>query len=843
MSHNTVDVQILLLLEPEKQVSSEEIKKYFSKYEKLQELFWGYDDTDLVFTRLDKSKELYKYLRSSIYDLIVIDEDALANAPQLLLAIKDIGIPILFIKSRKKKEFKIENIFNYEQAYWSDRRSLIRAVRKSVRNALKHALTFQVNRDRFVSKVLGMFINNSNFELDEFLPKALEEVAQFCSLDKVHVWSFNNENSTMSKNYQWSKPGVKFHFDLGEQVPMDALPWIVSKIKNEEIISFSNLSQVPQTAKSDKRIFKLANNLSFLAVPLVSNNYVFGYIGFCSVQKEREWGQRTISLQKTLSKIFIAALEIHSSKQALVRFEDYFSNITENLKEGLIITDSSGSIERINHSAKRMLNVNELDCVGKEIKEIISNEAWAEVLFSLKCKKEKKVHTQEAIEFSDSNKNCKWLKFNAASPNKELNFDLKNKIVILITDITNQRKIEDQLRHSQSMEALGRVVGGVAHDFNNLLTAVLGYSTLLLDRMPENSTYRSDIIQIKKAGEQASSLVNQLLTFSRKKVLSPTLIDLNSVVVESIKMLERLIPEDIKFEITLGKNIPKVKLDPVLLQQIIMNLVINARDAMPRGGQIIVRTKLSNEANKADQKIILNIEDTGTGIPDDILSNIFEPFFTTKAEGQGTGLGLSTVYGAVKQSGGEIFVDSKIEKGTKFLISFPKVCREGRCVEALRIPKPLAKSIVTQKFNSTSQTVLLVDDDSSIRHLVKKVLHIKGYKVLEAINGTEALRVCRNYPYEIDLLITDIVMPKVSGYEIVHEFVHSRPKSKILIISAYIKKGSLEKILKNGNCDLLAKPFTSKQLLSSLDEAAIDDDYGAGNEIVELTCKTDKITR
>jgi len=700
-----------------------------------------------------------------------------------------------------------------------------------VRNAFKHALSFQVSRDRLVSKILEMFINDSNLELEKLVPKALEEVGRFCSIDKLYIWNFHFDNCLMSKSYQWSKPGVKFRFEVGEQIPMNIYSWVLDKIKNKETVSFSNYSEIPEHAVSDKSSFKMSNTLSFLAVPLVSNNKVFGYIGFSSVNKERKWGQRTISLQKTLAKVFVSALEIYNSKQALIRFEDYFSNVTENLKEGLVIADSDGVIERMNLSAKKMLAIDNTDCESKGIKEIIGNDAWEEILSSLKSKEEKTTHIQEAFEFCDAKNNCKWLKFNAASPSKELSFELKNKIVILITDITSQRKIQDQLRHSQSMEALGRVVGGVSHDFNNLLTAVLGYSGLLLDQMPEQSPYRAEIKQIKKAAEQGSSLVNQLLTFSRKKVLSVKIIQINKIVLDSIKMLERLIPKNIVFELNLEGELPRVKLDQVLLQQIIMNLAINARDAMPKGGKIKVSTKLDSD------NVLLMIEDNGMGIPEDILPNIFEPFFTTKEEGKGTGLGLSTVYGAVKQSGGEIKVDSRIGKGSAFTISFPKAKRSLN-----PIVSSSASSLVLEKFRDASETVLLVEDDSSIRQLVKQVLLTKGYKVLEALNGSEALRICKSYPYKIDLLITDLVMPVVSGVELINEFINSRSACKILIISGHIKQSSLSKILSNSNCDYLGKPFSSKRLLTSL-ESLFESRRSSFEEIIEDPAKKHKISQ
>ena len=785
----------------------------FSKSDTIRSVLADMEVSNLVFKDVSNAIEAYRALRSGIYDLIVIDDEMVSESPQLLLMIREADIPLLFIKKDKNSLSKIDDLAGYQESCWSDRRTLIRGSRRSIRNALQHALNYGMERDRLISKVLSLFIDAEQLDLSQVLPNALEMIARFCGVDRVYVWNFHLDGSLMSKSYHWAKPGIKFHFDLGEEIPINVYSWVVPKIKKGEMVSFCSSNELPREASSDKNVFKLANTLSFLGVPLISKGVVTGFIGFSSVGKEREWGERTLCLTNTFSRIIVSAMEIHRAQQALVSFEDYFGDVAENLNEGLIIANSSGLVEHINPSACQMLGVTQEQTVSTDIKVLLGEQAWKYVLESSRSKKHS--ITDDVFELCNRKNECRWLKFNAASMalDQSLGINFHNKFIILIADVTSQRKVEDQLRHSQSMEALGRVVGGVAHDFNNLLTAVLGYSGLLLNKVPENSPYKYELTQIKKASEQAASLVSQLLTFSRKQVLSPKIIDLNEVVSETTKMLRRLIGEDINLKLCLSEDLPSSKLDRIQLQQIVMNLTINARDAMPNGGDLVISTSrienVDSYALPEGSYIELAVEDSGTGIPEDVLSRIFEPFFTTKELGKGTGLGLSTVYGAVKQNSGDIIVQTELGKGSKFKIAFP-ISLERKAEVDQSTLKP-------EKFRNGSETVLLVEDDQPVRSLLKQVLHSQGYKVLEAVNGKEAIRISKSYPYKIQLLITDMVMPEISGNQVVEEFMNSRPDSKVLIVSGYVREKSLTKILTQSCCSFLLKPFTAENLLGSID--------------------------
>jgi len=385
-------------------------------------------------------------------------------------------------------------------------------------------------------------------------------------------------------------------------------------------------------------------------------------------------------------------------------------------------------------------------------------------------------------------------------------------------DATERKSLEEQLRQSQKMEAVGRLAGGIAHDFNNLLTIVSGYCQLLLDSSGIGERDRSGIKEIKKAGEQAASLTRQLLAFSRKQVLAPRVLDLNAVVSNLEKMLRRLIGEDIELVTILRADLGRVKVDPGQVEQIIMNLAVNARDAMPKGGKLTIETANveldepyahSHLPCQPGHYVMLAISDTGTGMDVETQKHIFEPFFTTKEKGKGTGLGLATVYGIIKQSGGFIWVYSEAGHGSAFKIYLPRTMERGEVVDvAPSHGEPL----------KGTETILLVEDEAALRAMVQGILIAHGYKVLEAANGMEALILSKQYSDPIHLLLSDVVMPQMSGRELAERMTCFRPAMKVLYVSGYTD----EVIVHNGmlglSTDFLQKPFTPAALARKIRE-------------------------
>ncbi|MBI2939527.1 MAG: response regulator [Chloroflexi bacterium] len=386
-------------------------------------------------------------------------------------------------------------------------------------------------------------------------------------------------------------------------------------------------------------------------------------------------------------------------------------------------------------------------------------------------------------------------------------------------DVTRQRSLEEQVRQSQKMDAIGRLAGGVAHDFNNMLTLVNGYSELLLAELGPSHPLRMWVEEIARAGERASTLTHQLLAFSRQEVVSPQDLDLDVVIAEVEKMLRRLIGEDVELVTRLRSSPALVRADRGHLEQVVMNLAVNARDAMPRGGTLAIETAhVEIDEAQAQRRVdarpgphvVLTVSDTGHGMTPEVLAHLFEPFFTTKEKGKGTGLGLSTVYGIVKQSGGHLEVESKPEQGTTFRICLPRLERPVASAVGEQAPRP--------KRVGGSETILVVEDEDLVRSLVRQTLEAEGYTVLEAPDGEEALRQSEQYPGRIDLLIADVVMPRMSGREVVERLGPQRPETRVLSMSGYtddtvVRHGALA-----ADIPFLQKPFSPAALLKKVRE-------------------------
>ncbi|MGH9750263.1 MAG: response regulator [Candidatus Polarisedimenticolia bacterium] len=376
---------------------------------------------------------------------------------------------------------------------------------------------------------------------------------------------------------------------------------------------------------------------------------------------------------------------------------------------------------------------------------------------------------------------------------------------------------EERLRQSQRIEAVGRLAGGIAHDFNNLLTVITGHAELLLSRAPAGDRTRKDLDEIRKAGERAATLTRQLLAFSRKQVLQPRVVNLNGVVQDMLKMLRRLIGEDIELATLLPADLGRTKVDPGQLEQVIMNLAVNSRDAMPRGGTLTLETgnaELDAQFARVHpptvpgRYVVLAVTDTGVGMDKETRARVFEPFFTTKEPGKGTGLGLATVYGIVKQSGGYVWVESEPGRGTVFTIYLPRV---DEAADHAAAAGPAVSGPGTE-------TVLVLEDEPTLREVVRQSLESRGYKVLLAESGAEALAICASHPGPIHLMVADVVLPVMDGRATADRAVPLRPELRVLYMSGYTDEAILHHGVLDPGVAFLHKPFTPDALLTKVRE-------------------------
>jgi PAS domain S-box-containing protein len=400
-----------------------------------------------------------------------------------------------------------------------------------------------------------------------------------------------------------------------------------------------------------------------------------------------------------------------------------------------------------------------------------------------------------------------------------ITFQGRAAVLVLANDITEKKKLEAQLLQSQKMDAIGQLAGGVAHDFNNLLGVITGHTELLLKDLGAQHPGLRRAEQIQRAADRAGGLTRQLLAFSRKQVLVPEVLDLNAVLEDTEKMLRRLIGEDVQLVTVFAPGLGLVKADPGQMEQVIVNLAVNARDAMPRGGKLIIETanvdldgsfSRTHPEVRPGSYVMLAVSDTGHGMDTDTIPRIFEPFFTTKEVGKGTGLGLSTVFGIVKQSGGHIAVYSEVGQGTSFKVYLPRIERSGEMAAAgvARAEAPRAGS----------ETILLVEDEEALRHLIREILEAGGYRVLPGGSPEEAVATAETHSGPLHLLLTDVVMPRMSGRQVADRVKASRPAVRVMYMSGYTDEAISHHGALEPGTHFMQKPFTADALLRKVRE-------------------------
>jgi PAS domain S-box-containing protein len=504
-------------------------------------------------------------------------------------------------------------------------------------------------------------------------------------------------------------------------------------------------------------------------------------------------------------------LQIHRIRKELGQREELFRLISENAADMIAVVDADGRRLYNSPAYERILGYTAEELNATSPFEQIHPEDVQKVQEA--ASEARNGGVARSIEYRMRHKNGSWRVLEStASTVRNDNGDV-DKLVIVNRDISERKHLEEQFRQAQKMEAVGRLSGGIAHDFNNLLGIIIGYAEALQEQLQPGDALRASADEIFSAGTRAASLTQQLLAFSRQQVLDPTVLDLNAVVSNMNTLLRRVIGEDIELTTALDWDLGRVKADHSQLDQVILNLAVNARDAMPKGGKLMIKTEtvvLDEEFErqhpypvKRGRYVCLTVTDTGVGMNAETKAKAFEPFFTTKERGKGTGLGLSTVYGVVKQSGGYIDVESAPCEGTSFQIYLPQT-EEGVTTEKLQAESTPPKAL---------QTILLAEDEDSLRALTRNTLQGRGYTVLEAKNGVEALKIGRKYVGGIDLLLTDVVMPEMGGHELAQQLVRERPGIKVVYISGYTGQ------LPGMKTFFLMKPFTRDALTQKIREA------------------------
>ena len=503
-------------------------------------------------------------------------------------------------------------------------------------------------------------------------------------------------------------------------------------------------------------------------------------------------------------------LQRQQAEAALRASEERFRALVENSSDALLLLDAEGRLTYTTLSSQRHLDWKADDVIGHSVFDFLHSDdretmtgRMAETLQNPGAP----VTAEARFQHGDGN----YRTMEVVAVNR-LGDPSVRAIVVNARDITDRRRLEEHLRMVQKMEAVGALAGGVAHDFNNLLTAILGYCNLMLDDVPKEDPLRQDLEEIRSAGERAAALTRQLLAFSRRQMLQPQIVDVNTLVRQLEKLLRRMLSEDVVLVTALAPDLHTVKVDPSSIEQVLVNLAVNSRDAMPDGGQLTIETaNVDLDSGYAEthvpvipgRYVMLAVGDTGQGIDAATKARIFEPFFTTKEQGKGSGLGLATVYGIVKQSGGYIWVYSESGHGTVFKVYFPVAESPADPPRGQRSDADLRKQ--------AWETVLLVEDEDAVRALAREVLRRQGYVVLEARHGVDALRLAEGHPDDIHLMITDVVMPHMGGRELAERLCSVRRKMKVLFMSGYTDHALMNRALTPGS-SFLQKPFNPEAL-------------------------------
>jgi two-component system cell cycle sensor histidine kinase/response regulator CckA len=512
-------------------------------------------------------------------------------------------------------------------------------------------------------------------------------------------------------------------------------------------------------------------------------------------------------------------------RQSRRRFQRFFANAPV----GIALLDRAGRLQEANRALGELFGAPPAELIGKTLVSFLTPESQGEVAAKLASVAEGRLVARPVeIRLASPRDKSAALFVSRVGAAEEG----EAAVILHFIDTTEQKSLEAQFAQSQKMQAVGQLAGGVAHDFNNLLTAMIGFCDLLLLRFRPGDPSFADIMQIKQNANRAANLVRQLLAFSRQQTLQPRILNITDVLAELSHLLRRLIGENIELKVVHGRDLGLVKVDQGQLEQVIINLAVNARDAMPGGGTLTIRTgnvtsefpmRRGHEVMPPGDYVQVEVTDTGIGIPRENLGRIFEPFFSTKEVGSGTGLGLSTVYGIVKQTGGFVFVDSEPGKGAAFSIYLPRHAGAAAGADAgaaARSGADLADAQATRDLTGTG-TVLLVEDEDPVRLFSARALRNKGYKVIEAKSGEAALEVINGGGEKIELLITDVVMPRMDGPSLVKHVRELYPDMKVIFISGYTEDAFRKRLDRDGDIHFLPKPFSLKQLATKVKEVML----------------------
>jgi PAS domain S-box-containing protein len=671
----------------------------------------------------------------------------------------------------------------------------------------------------FILSLARKFIEIKAGEINKAIEDALKDISKIVKSDRSYIYLFEDSEKRLTLTHKYYRNGIKEKIAQHDRVDGDDFKWLITPILKNQTVNILSLRDLPGKASTIKAIMEVENTKSMILQPLNSNETINGFIGLDHVKDEIPFSGEVYSLLKLSGEIFASAIHRRNLITHSIRMEERYSKLYSESEDVVFISTPEGRFVDMNPAGVKMFGY-------ASVKEMLDLDIEKTFYVDPKEREKYKKVMQTKGRIKDYElviKNQNGEKIHVSETSTVVKNERGEIIAYqgIMRDETYRRQLEQQLFQAKKMESIGMLAGGVAHDFNNILTTIRGYADLMMLVLKNTDPMFKDVDNIINGVKRAEDLIRQLLGFSRRQMIEPKIMDINKVISDLHTMLDRLISDDIEFDLKLRDGLAFIKADPVQIQQILVNLVANANHAIKKqddkskGKKIRISTdgfSLTKEmieqfpGSREGEYIEIKISDTGIGMSEETKQNIFEPFYSTKQEGEGTGLGLATVYGIVKQNNSYIYINSQKRDGTTFKIFWPVAEVQKR--DETRIDTQL-------QFKKRTEIILFVEDDKDVRTLACQALTTFGYKVIEASNGKEALDIV-NKEYlidKIDLVISDIVMPEMDGEELAENLRDLNPDIKILLCSGFTdsRVAMRESENRRGN-HFLPKPYTLKNL-------------------------------
>lgn len=663
------------------------------------------------------------------------------------------------------------------------------------RRRVEHSLRYRAQVQELASSLAADFIDAPGQEIDDHIDAALRRLGEFAGADRCTLLLFSDDGHTMRVGHEFCAPGIPSQKNRHQNLQLSGFPWLQELVERPTTLNIGDVSKLPDSGGPEREALKRSGVKSMIASPLSFGRTFLGFLGLISITREHAFPREHEELLTLVSAIFVHSLQrkqAAADMEKLAAFPRYNPNLVLEFTPDGRLSYFNAAARHLSHSLGRVT-----------VRDILPPDTATVVRRCLSSGE-----PTIGLETKHGHRTISWSFYPIPAIRA---------VHCYAVEVTDRLNIEEQLRQSQKMESIGQLAAGVAHDFNNVLTVIEGHAGLLLSEAELPSAAVESLGQIAAAAGKAANLTRQLLTFSRRQVMQPKLIDLNVVIQNVTRMLDRLLGEDITIQFNFAARLPKVHADTGMMEQVLLNLAVNARDAMPKGGRLIITTSaVEVDASHALQFtearpglfVRLSMADTGTGIETAHLSRIFEPFFTTKAVGKGTGLGLATVYGILKQHEGWIQVYSELGRGSTFSAYLPAVQTEETVTETKQQLREVKGGI---------ERILVVEDETALRQLAGQILRRFGYQVQTAETGVAALKVWEEANGEFDLLLTDMVMPDgISGRELAEMLKQKKSSLRVIYSSGYSQEIAGQDLTLEEGFNFLQKPYHPMKLAETV---------------------------